>query len=130
MLCPLTLLTQEPSLLLLRKKCPYLELLWPTFFLHFPAFGMNTETYVRSQSYSAPHFFHIFLHSDRIRRDAVYLSVFSPNVGKCGENGDQNNYEYGHSGINLESLTVHTVYIWIHFNTLSTIHRLFPPESY
>ena len=31
----------------------------------------------------------IFPHSDRIRRDTPYLSVFSPNV-------DQNNSEYGH----------------------------------
>ena len=26
----------------------------------------------------------IFLHLDRIRRDTAYLSVFSPNAGKCG----------------------------------------------
>ena len=25
-----------------------------------------------------------------------YLSVFSPNAGKCGKNLDQNNTEYGH----------------------------------
>ena len=25
-----------------------------------------------------------------------YLSVFSPNAGKCGENVNQNNSEYGH----------------------------------
>ena len=25
-----------------------------------------------------------------------YLSVFSPNAGKCGKNADQNNSEYGH----------------------------------
>ena len=25
-----------------------------------------------------------------------YLSVFSPNAGKCGTNADQNNSEYGH----------------------------------
>ena len=25
-----------------------------------------------------------------------YLSVFSPNAGKCGKNEDQNNSEYGH----------------------------------
>ena len=33
----------------------------------------------------------IFPHSDWIRRDASYLSVFSPNAGKA----DQNNSEYG-----------------------------------
>ena len=32
----------------------------------------------------------------RIRRDTPYLSVFSPNVRKCGKNADQNNSEYGH----------------------------------
>ena len=26
----------------------------------------------------------------------MYLSVFSPNAGKCGKNVDQNNSEYGH----------------------------------
>ena len=25
-----------------------------------------------------------------------YLSVFSPNAGKCGRNADENNSEYGH----------------------------------
>ena len=34
----------------------------------------------------------IFPHSDWIRRDTDYLSVFSPNMGICG----QNNSEYGH----------------------------------
>ena len=29
----------------MRKKSPYLELFWSTFFLHFPAFGLNTERY-------------------------------------------------------------------------------------
>ena len=28
--------------------------------------------------------------------DTLYLSVFSPNAGKCGKNADQNNSEYGH----------------------------------
>ena len=35
--------------------------------LHFPAFGLNTE-----------------MHSDLKWRDTPYLSVFSPNTGKCG----------------------------------------------
>ena len=26
----------------------------------------------------------------------MYLSVFSPNEGKCGKNAEQNNSEYGH----------------------------------
>ena len=40
----------------LPKKCPCSELFWSAFFPHFPTFGLNT-----------------------------YLSVFSPNVGKCGK---------------------------------------------
>ena len=60
------------------------------------------------RSYSGPHFSCIFLHSDRIRRDTEYLSIFrirrdteylsifSPNVGKCRKNADQNNSEYRH----------------------------------
>ena len=51
----------------LRKKPPYSELFWSTFFPHFPAFGLNTERY----------------------------SVFSPNAGKRGKNADQNNSQYG-----------------------------------
>ena len=43
------------------------ELFWSAFFPHFPAFGLNTP----------------------------YLSVFSPNAGKCGKNAGQNNPEYG-----------------------------------
>ena len=50
--------------------------------------------YIRS--YSGLHFFRIFQHSDWIQRDTKYLSVFSPNAGKCGKNADQNNSEYGH----------------------------------
>ena len=37
----------------------------------------------------------IFPHSDWIRRDTPYLSEFSPNVGKCGKNADQNTSKYG-----------------------------------
>ena len=40
---------------------------------------------VRSRSYSGPHFSHIFPHSDWIRRDTEYLSVFCPNAGKMRE---------------------------------------------
>ena len=29
----------------LRIKCPYSELFWSAFVLHFPAFGLNTERY-------------------------------------------------------------------------------------
>ena len=36
---------------------------------------------------------HIFLHSDWIRRDTSYLSVFSPNAAK---NKHQNNSEHKH----------------------------------
>ena len=51
---------------------------------------------VHIRSYSGPHFSHIFPHSDWIRRDTEYLSIFSPNAGKCGKNVDQNNSEYFH----------------------------------
>ena len=46
-------------------------------------------------SYSGPYFSLIFPHSDWIMRGKGYLSVFSPNAGKCGKNADQNNSEYG-----------------------------------
>ena len=46
---------------------------------------------VRVRSYSDPHFFRILPHSDRIRRDTPYLSVFNPNAGKSGKNADQKN---------------------------------------
>ena len=32
----------------------------------------------------------------RLNSETKYLSVFSPNAGKCGKNADQNNYENGH----------------------------------
>ena len=51
---------------------------------------------VRIPSYSGLHFFHIFPHSDWIRRNTGYLSVFSKNSGKYGKNADQNNSKYGH----------------------------------
>ena len=51
---------------------------------------------VRIRSYSGLHFSRIFPHSNWIRRDTEYLSVFSPNAGKCGKNVDQNKSEYGH----------------------------------
>ena len=51
----------------LRNKCPYSELLWSAFFLHFPALGLNTERY------------------------EVPLLIQS----ECGKNADQNNPEYG-----------------------------------
>ena len=58
-------------------------------------FGSHDVKKIHIRSYSGPHFSHIFPHSDWIRRDTPYLSVFSPNSGKCGKNGDQNNSEYG-----------------------------------
>ena len=48
------------------------------------------------RSYSGPHFSSIFPHSEWMWRNTLYLSVFSPNAGKCGKNADQNNSEYGH----------------------------------
>ena len=58
---------------------------------------------VRIRNYFHPHFSRIFLpHSDWIRRDTLYPSVFSSNTGKCVKNADQCNSEYGHS---LRSVT-------------------------
>ena len=51
---------------------------------------------VRIRSYLGPHFSRIFPHSDWIGRNTEYLSVFSPNAGKCRKNADQNNSEYRH----------------------------------
>ena len=42
-----------------------------------------------------------------------YLSIFSPNARKCGENADQNNSEYGHffrSYCNHQILTINIYY--------------------
>ena len=47
------------------------------------------------RSYSSPHFSRIFPHLDWIRRDIAYISVFSPNAGKCVKNTDQNDSKYG-----------------------------------
>ena len=58
------------KLLTRRKKCPYSESFWSTFFCIFP-------------------------HSEWIRRNREYPYVFGPNAGKCGKNTDQNNSEYG-----------------------------------
>ena len=61
--------------------------------------GQRHVKSVRIRSYSGLHFSWIFSHSDWIRRDTSYtsyLSVFSPNAGKCGKNADHNNSEYGH----------------------------------
>ena len=49
---------------------------------------------VRIRSYPGPHFCCIFLHSDWIRRDTPYISVFSPNAEEWRKNADQNNSEY------------------------------------
>ena len=40
---------------------------------------------VSIRSYSSPHFSRIFPHSDWIRNDTDYLSIFSPNAGKSGK---------------------------------------------
>ena len=49
----------------------------------------------RIRSYSGPHFSRIFSHSEWIRRDTEYLSVFSPNARTCGNNANKNHSEYG-----------------------------------
>ena len=58
--------------------------------------SINCVKRVPIRSYSSTHLSRICPHSDWIWRDTPYLSVFSPNAGKCGKNADQNNFEYGH----------------------------------
>ena len=70
--------------------------------------GLHFVKRVRIRSYFDLHFSRIFPHSDWIRRD-TYLSVFSPNAGKCGKNVDQSNSEYGHflrSGLGEHLLSI------------------------
>ena len=54
---------------------------------YFPTFGLNAERYA-TLSEKCPNMelflVRIFQHSDWIRRNTKYLSVCSPNVGKCG----------------------------------------------
>ena len=57
---------------------------------------MHSLKWICIWNYSDPYFSRIRPHSDWIQRDAEYLSVFSPNAGKCGKNVGQNNSEYGH----------------------------------
>ena len=71
---------------------------------HFPAFGLNAERY-----------------SDWIRRDTPYLSVFSPNEGKCGP----------------EQLRIQTLFtqckVFCYFPILldfSTLYELFYPRLF
>ena len=62
------------------------------------------------RSYSGPHFSRIFPAFSRIPTECgAYLSVFSPNAGNCGKNGDQNNSEHGHF---LRSFCLNVV-IWL-----------------
>ena len=63
----------------LRKTCPYSELSWSAFLQHFPEISLQSISRSISRSISPK-----------------YLSVFSPNVGKCGKNADHKNSEYGH----------------------------------
>ena len=74
----------------------------------------------RIRSYFGPHFPRIFRHSDWIRRDTKYLSVFSPNAGKCGKNVDQNNSGYRHflrSAKEIESF-------WINLKVSKSVKNL------
>ena len=86
--------------------------------LHFSC-SVHIVKRVRIRSYSGLHFSRIFLHSNWIQRDSLYLSVFSPNAEKCEKNADQNNSEYGlflRSGLYLiwkHSLEKSIVYCYI-----------------
>ena len=92
----------------LRKKCPYSELFWSAFFPHLPAFGLNTQRQCVS----------------------CYLSVFSPNTGKCGENADQNNSKYRHLLRSESDPFCHYVHSFVAFNVsivlgVNTDHSMF-----
>ena len=63
---------------------------------------MHCVKRVRIRSYSGPHLSRISPHSDWIRRDTEYLSVFSPNAGKCGKNADQITPKFSH--VTLQAL--------------------------
>ena len=67
---------------------------------------------VRIRSYSGPHFSHIFPHSDWIRGDVRYLSVFGPNAEKCGKSADQNNSESDTFYAVLTSVFEEFVLVW------------------
>ena len=76
---------------------PYLMFIkWKIIWETISIFAYHCVKRVRIRSYSGPHFSRNFPHSDWIRRDTEYLSVFSPNAGNCEKNADQNNSEYAH----------------------------------
>ena len=66
---------------------------------------------VRIRSYSGLHFPRIFPHLDWTWRDTPYLSVFSPNAGKCRKNAGQNNSEYWYF-LRSESVANHSAKGW------------------
>ena len=93
----------------MRKKCPYLELFWSSFFLHFPAFGLNTVRYSLSLRIQS-----------ELREDA-------------GKMHNQNNSEYGHflrsdSILSVEVLTVFFT-TFDHFYHLPIVEQLNLTES-
>ena len=60
----------------LRKNCPYSEF--------FSASKLNTKIRTRKTPSTDSFLVSIFRHLDWIQRDTDNLSIFNPNVGKCG----------------------------------------------
>ena len=125
--------------------------MWPNRTLHWlSSANSHCVKSVRIQSYSGLHFSHIFPHSDWIRSDTEYLSVFSSNAAKCGKNADQNNSKYGHFLYSVSNRFekkifdfVHSIFCWkcvdiaeadsepsqvsqmVHFSKIETAFSLF-----
>ena len=66
---------KNPLKAALRKKCPYSELFWSAFSLHFTAFGLNTERYQLNANQ---------LTGVYIRSISPYLVRMRETRGKCG----------------------------------------------
>ena len=54
----------------------------------------------------------IFLHSDWIRRDSKYLSVFSPNAGKCGREKTLTKWYWKRKPIEIGTFFIHLTKIF------------------
>ena len=104
----------------------------PSFSLHFWEFRNKRVTSTAEKEtvfgvilvHIFPTFFRIRTEYEEIR---TYLSVFSPNAGKCGKNADQNNSEYGHF-LRSEALCkiskFHLISLCEHFRVTCSFRRV------
>ena len=70
----------------------------------------------------------IFPAFSRIRTECGqirYLSLFSPNAGKCGKNADQNNSEYGHFLRSVSRICFQKTCFFASVNPLEVIKKAF-----